>query len=632
MSNNPSEIFFFKEFLKGNHLTNIENTPISKYRKLCFKLNYFIKHIPLSFTITKKSFYQAVIVEFRILPHIEFIIRNAIQKLGSKWSHTIICGNSNYTLCKNICENISENIEVIKLNYDNMTQQEYSNFLMTKEFWNLLDGEKILIYQEDSLILKSNIQDFMNYDFIGAPFLKTSNDTPNGVGNGGLSLRTKTKMIEVINKCPISQLELGSSTKEYMKNHDFISPPEDVYFSKNLQDFRIGNVSDLDNAFRFSSDSIFNPDSFGCHKIWNCNDKWKNHILKKFNYHLHTPASNIKYYLNFLQFPESLDETKEKTNAFDIDLHFFCKVNNIEYINKLTTLKHFNKVGLTGYIYHSKQIKNFFPEVTFYNYSNNIYIYHNKSILPIQNFVNNFLYNVTFEHFVDISLSKKYDYLNDNYKLLILVYIGNLERGIDLINKLIQYKNIQKNINISFCLNINIKNEDSFLKIKNIIKDNFQFYAIYFCKEFGTDITPTLLMYNDIIKTRQFKHIIKLHTKSKDLYESLTSYLLSCSLNDLITKVNIKSNFIGNNYLCIKNDVFNKELKKKYRKEINNDFFFVTGTIFYTTNIVFSKVLDFVKTNNYKSYLLNNLYENNCINKDYSPVHFVERLFGIIKI
>jgi hypothetical protein len=73
-------------------------------------------------------------------------------------------------------------------------------------------------------------------------------------------------------------------------------------------------------------------------------------------------------------------------------------------------------------------------------------------------------------------------------------------------------------------------------------------------------------------------------------------------------------------------------LKKKYRTEINNDFFFVTGTIFYTTNIVFSKVLDFVKTNNYKSYLLNNLYENNCINKDYSPVHFVERLFGIIKI
>lgn len=102
----------------------------------------------------------------------------------------------------------------------------------------------------------------------------------------------------------------------------------------------------------------------------------------------------------------------------------------------------------------------------FYNYLNNIYIYHNKSILPIQNFVNNFLYNVTFEHFVDISLDKKYDYLNDNYELLILVFIGNIEKGFDLINKLIQYKNIQKNINISFCFNNNLKNQDKFLKIK----------------------------------------------------------------------------------------------------------------------------------------------------------------------
>lgn len=69
-----------------------------------------------------------MIIEFRTLPHIEFIIRNAIQKLGSKWSHTIICGNLNYTLCKNISKDISENITIINLNYDNMTQQEYSDF------------------------------------------------------------------------------------------------------------------------------------------------------------------------------------------------------------------------------------------------------------------------------------------------------------------------------------------------------------------------------------------------------------------------------------------------------------------------------------------------------------------------
>ena len=57
---------------------------------------------------------------------------------------------------------------------------------------------------------------------------------------------------------------------------------------------------------------------------------------------------------------------------------------------------------------------------------------------------------------------------------------------------------------------------------------------------------------------------------------------------------------------------------------------FVAGTIFYTTDVVFDSVLKFMKTNNYREYLLNNLYENNTINKDYSPIHFLERVFGII--
>ena len=157
MYKNVFEQLCFKDFLKENNLTKYEDTPINNYRRLCFKLNYFMKHIPLSFTIKIKSFYEAVIVEFRILPHIEFIIRNAIQKLGAKWSYTIICGNLNYNLCKNISSRISKNIRIIKLDYDNMSQQEYSNFLMTKEFWNLLYGEKILIYQDDSLIFKDRI-------------------------------------------------------------------------------------------------------------------------------------------------------------------------------------------------------------------------------------------------------------------------------------------------------------------------------------------------------------------------------------------------------------------------------------------------------------------------------------------
>jgi hypothetical protein len=70
----------------------------------------------------------------------------------------------------------------------------------------------------------------------------------------------------------------------------------------------------------------------------------------------------------------------------------------------------------------------------------------------------------------------------------------------------------------------------------------------------------------------------------------------------------------------------------KHSDEINMDFKFVGGTIFYAENIVFEKVIEFLKNNNYRSYFLNNLYENNSINKEFSPIHFLERLFGIIKL
>jgi len=236
----------------------------------------------------KSSLYEAVFIEFRDFPHVEFLIRNTIFKLGTKWSHTVICGNLNYNLIEGICKSISPNINIITIDVDNMTQTEYTRFLTTSEFWNLLRGEKILIYQEDSIIFKNNIQEFIEYDFIGAPFLKTVNDTPNSVGNGGLSLRSKSKMLEVISKFSPTEYQYNSSTHEYMNYVNLEFPPEDVYFSKCMQEQFIGIVASWNVAHNFSSETVFNNDSFGAHKFWIPNDNWKLYIKKKiifFNIH-----------------------------------------------------------------------------------------------------------------------------------------------------------------------------------------------------------------------------------------------------------------------------------------------------------------------------------------------------------
>ena len=216
-----------------------------------------------------------------------------------------------------------------------------------------------------------------------------------------------------------------------------------------------------------------------------------------------------------------------------------------------------------------------------------------------------------------------------------VVFIGNEERGIDLINKIINFKRINE-FNIAFCFN-NLNDTQKYTdKIKKIIKDNFEFYSIYNCKELGTDITPTLLMCDDILQNHyNFKHIIKLHTKSiSNQYTELTDYILSMPLKTLLTHKTDTCNCIGNPnyYINLPSDNFNNELFIKYTNDINIKNSFVGGTIFYISSNVLIEVINFIKKNNYRSYFLNNLYENNCINKDYSPIHFIERLFGVINI
>jgi hypothetical protein len=232
-----------------------------KFRELCLHNLDKVKKINLP-VVSKESIYEAVLIEFRIFPHLEFIIRNNISKLGSEWSYTIVCGNLNFDFMTTMCSSISENIKIIKLDYGNIDVKKYSEILTSIDFWNLFKGEKILIHQEDSLIFKDNIKDFLQWDYIGAPWQKTKKVNLKHVGNGGFSLRTKQCMIDVILK-----------DNKKINNH-----PEDVYFSKSMIDMNIGNVADYDSASLFSTENIFNPNSFGGHQFWLDNKNWHKYI------------------------------------------------------------------------------------------------------------------------------------------------------------------------------------------------------------------------------------------------------------------------------------------------------------------------------------------------------------------
>ena len=110
----------------NTELLELKTEPKVQFRYFCFKHLNYIKNITIP-DFNEFSDLEAVLVEFRCFPHVEFIIRNNILKLGKKWSQTVICGNINYHFIKNICQQISPKIKVICTNYTNLTPSQYSD-------------------------------------------------------------------------------------------------------------------------------------------------------------------------------------------------------------------------------------------------------------------------------------------------------------------------------------------------------------------------------------------------------------------------------------------------------------------------------------------------------------------------
>ena len=213
----------------------IEKSPGIDFRYFCFRYLDEIRKFELP-KLEQDLSKEAVIVEFRSLPHLEFVLRNAIRKLGDNWSFTVVCGNHNYDFMSAMVRSMGVDIKLIRYDLDNIDQNSYSSLLSEKSFWDRLIGEKILIFQEDSCIFKCNIDDFMEWDYVGAPWALQQNTNKLLVGNGGLSLRTKSVMLKTISRIGIKNTSYNSSTVEFMRKRELTVPPEDVYFSKNIID------------------------------------------------------------------------------------------------------------------------------------------------------------------------------------------------------------------------------------------------------------------------------------------------------------------------------------------------------------------------------------------------------------
>lgn len=198
--------------------------------------------------------YTAIIVEPRKHNALSFVLHNFLQNLSNDWKIIVFCGNTNIQFLTDIINTelnqYINRITIYNLGVDNLTIEQYNILLTNKSFYDYIPTNIFLVFQTDTMIFEQNkdlIYDFMNYDYVGAPWWHNPVEKEH-VGNGGLSLRRKKKMLEIIEKVPYNGL------------------PEDVYFCYHPT-IHIRKPT-FEKAKLFSVEFVFSEKSFGCHKPW----------------------------------------------------------------------------------------------------------------------------------------------------------------------------------------------------------------------------------------------------------------------------------------------------------------------------------------------------------------------------
>ncbi|MEJ0004918.1 MAG: DUF5672 family protein [Steroidobacteraceae bacterium] len=213
-----------------------------------FLIDFEKKHANFSHQNVPENSRAAVIVETRPLFFLPKVIRNVMTFLGPRWNLHVICGELSHAYIANFLQTSA--VRVIKMqNTFSLPTAGYNKMLMSPGFWNSFVEEKLLIFQLDTLLAGSNIAEFEDFDYIGAP---CGTFDENYVANGGLSLRSRSVML----KCLAD-----------FRPRDGVA--EDVFFSQAVR--RIGaRVPDVNVAARFSVESIYTAHPFGVHGTDKC--------------------------------------------------------------------------------------------------------------------------------------------------------------------------------------------------------------------------------------------------------------------------------------------------------------------------------------------------------------------------
>ncbi|KAG9516938.1 hypothetical protein KCU93_g8950, partial [Aureobasidium melanogenum] len=208
----------------------------------------------------------ATIVETRARPNLVPLIVHFANVLGPTWPVHVVGSEENQHLFsesavfQRYVSSGQITLEQLDPSMKLKTGHDVSAFLAANgDFWHsLAPADHVLLFQADSILCSNSprrVDDFLEYDFVGAPI-----SSKYGVGyNGGLSLRNRTRTLEIIESVKWD----GSF--------------EDQWFYKQLM--AVGaNLPTEEVASQFAVETIYAEFPLGLHQVqrWHKGDELKN--------------------------------------------------------------------------------------------------------------------------------------------------------------------------------------------------------------------------------------------------------------------------------------------------------------------------------------------------------------------
>ena len=121
------------------------------------------------------------------------------RRLGPDWRFQLFVARDldSYYFSKPYIRKLVDEGRLIFYSWPRMTREQYARLCINPSFWEeKVHGDRVLMFQTDSVPCSGSphdISEFYDYDFVGAPWP----DLDYG-GNGGLSLRNRTALIQLL--------------------------------------------------------------------------------------------------------------------------------------------------------------------------------------------------------------------------------------------------------------------------------------------------------------------------------------------------------------------------------------------------------------------------------------------------